>query len=125
MKIVVVDDNALDRLLAKILINKYYPEDDLLLFDNPYSAFDYLTSNPFDILISDYEMPGITGLDLIRQLFGFRDDLLIHHKLFLYSSDTNILGQIKSQFKNRISGIIDKPLTKNKLTTIIQNAWKN
>lgn len=125
MKIVLVDDSPVDRLLAEILFKKFFPELEIILFDNPKMAYNYLTTNSFDILITDYNMPNITGLDLIQQLFGYRQDLLIHHKLFLYTSDNMIIESLIKDQVDYVSGLLLKPLTKEKLTSIIQNAWKN
>ncbi len=64
-EVVVVDDDAtflmfLGRLLAKSGFEQTW------LFDDPKEASLFLSRNRTDVLITDYKMPEVTGLDLIR-----------------------------------------------------------
>lgn len=36
-------------------------------FSNPLQASEYLTSNPVDVVVSDYMMPHMNGLELLRK----------------------------------------------------------
>lgn len=43
---------------------------------DPRTALELLRNEPFDLLITDYRMPGITGLDLIREATRLQPDLI-------------------------------------------------
>lgn len=54
-------------------------------FTDPRIALSYIRSHGADVVLSDIEMPGMTGIDLCRELPGDRDlqgwrDTLIHTK---------------------------------------------
>ncbi len=58
------DESGLLELFHDILDQKY----ELITFDNPQKFLDKLVLNkprPFDILITDFRMPGMTGLEMI------------------------------------------------------------
>lgn len=65
-KILVVDDSYTTRILQKnILSNCGY---DVHTASEPLSAFDKLSHNNFDIIISDVEMPNMNGFEFIEKL---------------------------------------------------------
>jgi len=67
--VVVVDDDALGLAMLQDLI-QVLPGARVVAFADPRAALDWCTTNPTDIVISDYSMPGITGIELIRELRG-------------------------------------------------------
>ncbi len=67
-KVLIVDDESTGRtILAKII---QQVEDDISVdaFDNPLEALNWLDSNHPDLIITDYRMPDINGVDLIRKI---------------------------------------------------------
>lgn len=67
-KVLIVDDESTGRtILAKII---QQAEDDVSVesFDNPINALDWLNDNHPDLIITDYRMPDINGVDLIKQI---------------------------------------------------------
>jgi FixJ family two-component response regulator len=64
--IYVVDDEvAIASSLAAILVEKGYSAK---CFTSPFEALELARSQPPHVLISDYSMPGLTGLELARGL---------------------------------------------------------
>ncbi|MCP4187764.1 MAG: response regulator [Gammaproteobacteria bacterium] len=67
-KVLIVDDESTGRtILAKII---QQAEDDVSVdsFDNPIDALNWLDSNHPDLIITDYRMPDINGVELIKQI---------------------------------------------------------
>ena len=67
-KVLIVDDESTGRtILAKII---QQAEDDVSVesFDNPLKALNWLDSNHPDLIITDYRMPDINGIELIRRI---------------------------------------------------------
>jgi CheY-like chemotaxis protein len=63
-RVLVVDDEAVIRLLFKDLLSKEY---DLVEAETAEQALDQLSAGAFDLLISDKNLPGLSGLDLAQR----------------------------------------------------------
>ncbi len=68
------DDDALVFLVQRVLTRKGYQ---ITTFTNPQAAYTALCQTPsaYDLLVTDYNMPGYSGLDLLRQAKALRPDL--------------------------------------------------
>ena len=67
-KVLIVDDESTGRtILAKII---QQAEEDVSVdsFDNPLEALQWLDHNHPDLIITDYRMPDINGVELIKQI---------------------------------------------------------
>jgi len=67
-KVLIVDDESTGRtILAKII---QQAEQDVIVesFDNPLQALQWLDHNHPDLIITDYRMPDINGVELIRKI---------------------------------------------------------
>ncbi len=67
-KVLIVDDESTGRTILSKIIQQ--TEDDVSVesFENPLEALDWLDNNHPDLIITDYRMPDINGVDLIRQI---------------------------------------------------------
>jgi len=68
MKCIIVDDNKLSREMVKQLVEQV----DFLELkgecETPVDAFNYLKKEEIDLVFLDVEMPGMTGIELIKNL---------------------------------------------------------
>jgi two-component system LytT family response regulator len=68
MKCIIVDDNKLSREMVKQLVSQV----DFLELkgecENPLDAFNFLKKEDVDLVFLDVEMPGMTGIELIKNL---------------------------------------------------------
>ncbi len=60
--LVVDDDEALARSLRRVLESARY---DVTVVNDGSAAVDAIMSRPFDVILSDIQMPGMTGVDLL------------------------------------------------------------
>jgi len=67
-KVLIVDDESTGRTILSKIIQQV--EDDVIVdaFDNPLEALDWLDNNHPDLIITDYRMPEMNGVDLIRKI---------------------------------------------------------
>ncbi|MEM6641789.1 MAG: response regulator [Bacteroidota bacterium] len=72
--IVYVDDEEHNLRVFKSLFRKYY---DIVLFDNPLEALEYLRREEVAILISDQMMPEMKGTELIEKISEEKDLITI------------------------------------------------
>ena len=66
MKVLVVDDDPTSRLIAQMSVRDLGHECDTAT--DGLEAWDAFRSNPSDLVISDWLMPGLTGLQLCRRI---------------------------------------------------------
>src|SRR6201993_1017880 len=68
MNCIVVDDNKMARTALKKLIDQV----DILVFKaecaSPVEAFNYLQKETIDLVFLDVEMPGMSGIELVKNL---------------------------------------------------------
>lgn len=70
------DEEALVTLVVRWLTRRGYQ---VTGFSNPLDALEAFRAAPqaFDVLISDFTMPGLSGLDLVREVMSLRPDLVV------------------------------------------------
>ncbi len=68
------DDQSLVFLIKRVLTRKGYT---VISFNDPQAALAALHADPFsiDLLVTDYNMPGYSGLDVLREAKTLRPDL--------------------------------------------------
>jgi len=68
------DDEALVLLAQRLWQKRGYR---ISGFTDPHQALDTLRTQPteYDLLVTDYNMPGYSGLDVLREALSIRDDL--------------------------------------------------
>src|SRR3972149_9631154 len=75
--VMIVDDQSTGRvILAEIVrsIDKYV---DAVTFEDPEAALDYARRHVVDMVITDYQMPKMNGIELVRELRKvFHDDTI-------------------------------------------------
>ncbi len=74
LKVIAVDDEPFNLELLKALSTNIYPE--MLTFSDPYEALEYISKNSVDILLVDYMMPNMNGIDLLVSAQKMNPDLL-------------------------------------------------
>jgi two-component system, LytTR family, response regulator len=68
MKCIIVDDNKMSRTVVKQLIEQVDFLELKAECENPVEAFNYLKKEDIDLVFLDVEMPGMTGIELIKNL---------------------------------------------------------
>jgi DNA-binding NtrC family response regulator len=67
LRLMLVDDDTDMLLFLKSIIERQFPEQLLVTsFNDPSQAMDYIENHGPDLVITDLEMPGETGIDLLR-----------------------------------------------------------
>lgn len=72
--LIVDDDELVLSVLCDLLAREAWHH--ISTATDPRTALELLRNEPFDLLITDYRMPGITGLDLIREATRLQPDLI-------------------------------------------------
>jgi len=100
-KLLVVDDNDLNVFTAKNILSSYGYEVETT--NSPLRVTELLSHSAFDMVLMDYHMPGINGLQLADQL----RDQSIQLPILIYTADAAILKKVND---HNIQGVLLKPL---------------
>lgn len=107
MKILIVDDFSTMRRIIKNLLRD-------LGFTNTQEADDGLTALPmlksgdFDFLVTDWNMPGMTGIDLLKAVRA--DDKLSSLPVLMVTAEAK-RDQIIEAAQSGVNGYVVKPFT--------------
>ncbi len=109
MKILVVDDFSTMRRIIKNLLRD-------LGFNNTSEADDGLTALPmlktgkFDLLVTDWNMPGMQGIDLLKAVRSEADEKLKNIPVLMVTAEQK-KEQIVEAAQAGVNGYIVKPFT--------------
>ncbi|RUM69127.1 MAG: DNA-binding response regulator [Sulfurovum sp.] len=113
MKILLLEDDALlSKILTKHLSENYTTTP---VYDGN-SALEILEEEKFDLLIFDSNVPGISGLELIKELRSYNDTTPI----IMITAYQDTL-HLKSAFTNGCNDYIKKPFELDELDMRIKN----
>ncbi|MCE0497998.1 MAG: response regulator [Methylacidiphilales bacterium] len=112
MRILILDDNA---ALAQILgLSLRYEGFSVLVFACPHEALKHI--HEAEVLVTDYHMPGMTGLEVARQAYeqGWRGSLFVMSGHF-----SSISERIEHPLLRRI---LDKPFSPHELAELLHKS---
>jgi len=119
MKFLVVDDFSTMRRIVKSVLNDL-GYSNVTEADDGSTAFPLLRDGDFDFLITDWNMPGMPGLDLLKAVRA--NEKLAKLPVLMLTAEAK-RDQIVAAAQAGVNGYIIKPFTaatlKQKLTTIL------
>jgi two-component system chemotaxis response regulator CheY len=119
MKVLVVDDFATMRRIVKGVL-KQLGFSDIIEAENGSSALDELKKEKVGLIVSDWNMPKMTGLDLLKAVRG--DDRLKSIPFIMVTAEgqkENVLEAVKAG----VSNYIVKPFTPETFNDKLQKVF--
>ncbi|MFT3750603.1 MAG: LytTR family DNA-binding domain-containing protein [Agriterribacter sp.] len=113
MKALIVDDNKIARTTMKQLASQLK---DLIVagdFANAVDAYNFLQDEPVDLLLLDIEMPGMTGLELTKNLGNKKPVIIFTTSKKEYAVEA---------FELNVADYIVKPVTPARFIQAIEKA---
>ena len=111
MKILIVEDELMGRELLQTMLQ---PDHETIAVGGVEQALDALEENTCDLILTDYKMPGKSGLELINSLREKGSSLPIILMTGQSSKDVNL-----EEVKNKVEFILTKPFTRKDLKAAI------
>lgn len=113
MKIVIADDSR----TARFLIRQYlemagFFQADFIEVESGREALDHLKENAVDLMITDYKMPEMDGLDLLRRV---KASPKLHDLPVLVITSFANQAKIDELLENGAFAVLQKPLSLSKL----------
>ena len=116
--IVNIDDNDMNLLL----IESYLQEIDakFLNFTDPLAAIDYIQNNPFDMVLVDYEMPQMNGIEVTKAIKRIDPDAPIIMVTASNAEDTVQIQALMAGVNDFIKKPIDRVILLNRVRNFIK-----
>jgi DNA-binding NtrC family response regulator len=114
--ILVVDDYEGCLMVIAAMLQDY--DYDVDSARNGLEALGFMKNKRYDLVITDLEMPGMTGIDLLKKIKTLAPDT----KVIIASGN----GTVNSYMDSMVSGAseyLNKPLEMNKLTKTVANVF--
>ena len=119
MKLIVIDDDPIARMLITRYISISGYSDPILIAENGQEGFNMIVKNPGDfVIILDYHMPVLDGSGLLKKL----DEHNLTYPVFLVSSSDRDELEQEYQTYPWLHGYFDKPIDLNKTKIILDFA---
>ncbi len=119
-KILVVDDfSTMRRILKNIL--KQIGFTNISEADNGTTALEELKKKKFDLIISDWNMPQMTGLDLLKTIRA--DDTLKDIPVLMVTAEAQKQNVIEA-VKAGVTNYVVKPFTADSISEKIEKIFK-
>ncbi|MGN6481082.1 chemotaxis response regulator CheY [Luteibacter aegosomatissinici] len=122
MKILVVDDfSTMRRIVRNLLVELGFTNTLIQEAEDGNAALALLRSQPIDLVVTDWNMPNMTGIDLLRAI---RADANLKSLPVLMVTAENNRDQIIAAAQSGVNGYVVKPFTavtlKEKLDKIFE-----
>ncbi|HEY4092766.1 MAG TPA: chemotaxis response regulator CheY [Luteibacter sp.] len=122
MKILVVDDfSTMRRIVRNLLVELGFTNTLIQEAEDGNAALTLLRSQPIDLVVTDWNMPNMTGIDLLRAI---RADASLKSLPVLMVTAENNRDQIIAAAQSGVNGYVVKPFTavtlKEKLDKIFE-----
>jgi putative two-component system response regulator len=120
LKVLVVDDDMINRMLLKTLLKKNAKVSDIVEAENGSDALNKLKQDPgFDLILLDIMMPIVDGIEFLKI---FRADMATAHiPVIVLSTDDTRKTEV---FDNGANDFIRKPVKEEVLSEKIEQ-WSN
>ncbi|MFH1135809.1 MAG: chemotaxis response regulator CheY [Pseudomonadota bacterium] len=119
MKVLVVDDFSTMRRIVKNILRQI-GLNNILEADDGTSAISVLERERIDLIISDWNMPTMTGIELLRQVRASEE---LKHIPFLMVTAEAQQENIIEAVKAKVSNYIVKPFTADTLNEKIEKIF--
>ena len=117
MLVLIVEDNAVNSLLAKVIINRIAPQAIVSEAINGLKAVEFCKSNIPDIILMDIQMPEMNGYEAtkcIRELPNFARTPIIA------LTAGNLKGEREKCLKAGMSDFVAKPIVENDIRLVLK-----
>jgi len=120
MKVLVVDDFATMRKIVRNIL-KQIGFENITEAEDGTAALRVVKSEPFGLVVSDWNMPNMTGLDLLKAI---RQDPQIASLPVLMVTAEGLKENVMEAVKAGVNNYVVKPFTAEVLQEKIENIFK-
>ncbi len=114
-KFLIVDDNAADRLITRILLDNKIKMGEVIEFPSGKEVLNWLTEQESDpsecyVVILDIRMPGMDGFEFLSAYENFSEALKKVTHIFMLSSTLDPFDIERAQRNPNVISFLEKPI---------------
>ncbi len=109
LQILVVDDNAMNLMVARLQIQKCWPRADIVTLDSAAKALALLDEQAFDVALVDMIMPDMDGMALTRQIRHQFPAITARMPIIALTANTNPVERQRCRDAG-MDDVLDKPM---------------
>jgi CheY-like chemotaxis protein len=123
-KILVIDDNATDRYIAKRMAEKYHFAEEIVLHESAADALEYIVSleaTPLllpQFIFLDINMPGMNGYEFLDEYSKLSETIKINCIIMMITTSLHPNDLERAESNPLVIRFLNKPLDKEKLIMI-------
>ena len=120
-KVLIVDKDPISRKYLKLILRRIGFKD-IVIADNQEQAITHIHHHVFPLVFIDFQISGMTGLDLVR--FIRRDDTLKKMQVFLTVLEgerVNLLDAVKAGINGYVTKPYSKPSVQQKIDAVFSS----
>jgi CheY-like chemotaxis protein len=115
-----VDDNAVNLLVARMMLKKCFPKADIVDANSGAVALEKLREHPFDLVLMDMVMPEMDGLEVTRALRREFPAPVRHVPILALTASANPVDQDRC-LASGMNDVLHKPLDEAQLISKISH----
>ena len=125
IRFVVIDDDRINNMLCKIVIEKVASECEIKTFESPEEGLEYFqkgyTANGVPtVLFLDINMPTWSGWEYLFYFDSLDKDIKDQVIIFMLSSSVDPSDKQRAFDNRNVTGYLEKPITTEKIETILE-----
>lgn len=121
LRILVVDDNAMNLMVARLQIQKCWPRADIVTIDSAAKALALLDEQAFDVALVDMIMPDMDGMALTRQIRQQFPAITARMPIIALTANTNPVERQRC-LDAGMDDVLDKPMD---LQTLVRSVSRH
>lgn len=121
LQILLVDDNAVNLLVARMMLKKCFPKADIVEASSGPIALEKLRTQSFDLVLMDMVMPDMDGMQATQALRHNFPAPVCHMPVLALTASANPVDQDRC-LASGMNDVLHKPLDEQQLISKISNA---
>ena len=118
LRILVVDDNAMNLMVARLQLQKCWPRAQIVTLGSAAEALALLDTQGFDVALVDMVMPGMDGMALTRQIRQQFPAITASMPIIALTANTNPVDRQRCRDAG-MDDVLDKPMDLQVLTRCV------
>lgn len=123
---IIIDDDPINNKLCRHIIKNAINDAGIIDFTYPTKAVEHVqtitdyNNSQNTVILLDLNMPIISGWDFLELFSQMSEEIRDKYKIFILSSSIDERDVERANEEKYVSGFISKPLTKDKVISILE-----